>query len=163
MALAHRHRPDVSDPWLTFLGDAHAHHRRSRDHATDRLADPKCLHRFFEDDHEPRRRCHRCSARRAARRRLRLQLQRAVRPGRPNLRALPRPHPRSPSGEPPRRKRRQPRPAQDLGREDRKSTRLNSSHVAISYAVFCLKKKKNTKVGNSILKKKKYANKATIS
>src|SRR5438874_6290225 len=28
-------------------------------------------------------------------------------------------------------------------REDRKSTRLNSSHVEISYAVFCLKKKKN--------------------
>src|SRR5437870_9368558 len=28
------------------------------------------------------------------------------------------------------------------GCEDRKSTRLNSSHVAISYAVFCLKKKK---------------------
>src|SRR5690625_5153237 len=28
------------------------------------------------------------------------------------------------------------------GKEDRKSTRLNSSHVAISYAVFCLKKKK---------------------
>src|SRR5207253_9374156 len=28
------------------------------------------------------------------------------------------------------------------GRIDRKSTRLNSSHVAISYAVFCLKKKK---------------------
>src|SRR5690625_5407461 len=27
--------------------------------------------------------------------------------------------------------------------EDRKSTRLNSSHVAISYAVFCLKKKNN--------------------
>src|SRR5439155_21435153 len=27
-------------------------------------------------------------------------------------------------------------------RKDRKSTRLNSSHVAISYAVFCLKKKK---------------------
>src|SRR5690625_6321865 len=27
------------------------------------------------------------------------------------------------------------------GRGDRKSTRLNSSHVAISYAVFCLKKK----------------------
>src|SRR5690625_6216428 len=27
---------------------------------------------------------------------------------------------------------------------DRKSTRLNSSHVAISYAVFCLKKKKGT-------------------
>src|SRR5690349_23065837 len=29
-------------------------------------------------------------------------------------------------------------------REDRKSTRLNSSHVEISYAVFCLKKKKKT-------------------
>src|SRR5439155_24644818 len=28
-------------------------------------------------------------------------------------------------------------------RPDRKSTRLNSSHVAISYAVFCLKKKKH--------------------
>src|SRR5439155_25120857 len=27
-----------------------------------------------------------------------------------------------------------------LARQDRKSTRLNSSHVAISYAVFCLKK-----------------------
>src|SRR5207249_11129469 len=30
----------------------------------------------------------------------------------------------------------------ELAREDRKSTRLNSSHVSISYAVFCLKKKK---------------------
>src|SRR5207249_9483793 len=29
-----------------------------------------------------------------------------------------------------------------IGRRDRKSTRLNSSHVSISYAVFCLKKKK---------------------
>src|SRR5277367_173093 len=28
------------------------------------------------------------------------------------------------------------------GTEDRKSTRLNSSHITISYAVFCLKKKK---------------------
>src|SRR5258705_1527222 len=28
------------------------------------------------------------------------------------------------------------------GEEDRKSTRLNSSHLGISYAVFCLKKKK---------------------
>src|SRR5436309_3647603 len=32
----------------------------------------------------------------------------------------------------------------DLSSKDRKSTRLNSSHVKISYAVFCLKKK-NTK------------------
>src|SRR5699024_11551382 len=31
---------------------------------------------------------------------------------------------------------------QEMGRQDRKSTRLNSSHVSISYAVFCLKKKK---------------------
>src|SRR5699024_12776966 len=30
-----------------------------------------------------------------------------------------------------------------LFRRDRKSTRLNSSHVSISYAVFCLKKKKS--------------------
>src|SRR5437667_3033724 len=29
--------------------------------------------------------------------------------------------------------------------EDRKSTRLNSSHITISYAVFCLKKKKKKK------------------
>src|SRR5207302_4896783 len=32
-----------------------------------------------------------------------------------------------------------------LGKKDRKSTRLNSSHVKISYAVFCLKKKKKTR------------------
>src|SRR5437870_9830030 len=31
---------------------------------------------------------------------------------------------------------------QNFKKRDRKSTRLNSSHVAISYAVFCLKKKK---------------------
>src|SRR5438034_7502107 len=38
-----------------------------------------------------------------------------------------------------RRRRRAPRAAR---RDDRKSTRLNSSHTVISYAVFCLKKKK---------------------
>src|SRR5690554_7117108 len=32
--------------------------------------------------------------------------------------------------------------------KDRKSTRLNSSHVRISYAVFCLKKKKKNKKDN---------------
>src|SRR5207244_11747410 len=46
-----------------------------------------------------------------------------------------------------RRRRRQDRaprhPARGAGRADRKSTRLNSSHQIISYAVFCLKKKKN--------------------
>src|SRR5690349_23775616 len=33
--------------------------------------------------------------------------------------------------------------------EDRKSTRLNSSHVEISYAVFCLKKKKKKTTHNT--------------
>src|SRR5690349_24000725 len=49
-------------------------------------------------------------------------------------------------------------PADDLAEEvardlvgDRKSTRLNSSHVEISYAVFCLKKKKtNNRHSNTI-------------
>src|SRR3712207_7644116 len=36
----------------------------------------------------------------------------------------------------------------DLRRQDRKSTRLNSSHANISYAVFCLKKKKNPVLHN---------------
>src|SRR5690349_23299475 len=36
-------------------------------------------------------------------------------------------------------------------REDRKSTRLNSSHVEISYAVFCLKKKKKNKRGEKAI------------
>src|SRR5438094_6988284 len=35
------------------------------------------------------------------------------------------------------------RPPGRRGQSDRKSTRLNSSHRTISYAVFCLKKKKN--------------------
>src|SRR5436305_10075382 len=38
------------------------------------------------------------------------------------------------------------RPRRRVGLGDRKSTRLNSSHVRISYAVFCLKKKKKTQV-----------------
>src|SRR5690554_7016314 len=42
---------------------------------------------------------------------------------------------------------------------DRKSTRLNSSHVRISYAVFCLKKKKKKK--KNIIKKKKNKKKKT--
>src|SRR2546421_2354575 len=46
-------------------------------------------------------------------------------------------------GEVPRRQLRVPRQSVHLGL-DRKSTRLNSSHDQISYAVFCLKKKKNT-------------------
>src|SRR2546426_4277435 len=35
--------------------------------------------------------------------------------------------------------------------EDRKSTRLNSSHLVISYAVFCLKKKKTTDFSSRIV------------
>src|SRR5215475_14789828 len=41
---------------------------------------------------------------------------------------------------------------------DRKSTRLNSSHVKISYAVFCLKKKKKKKKTISLKKKKNTKN-----
>src|SRR5260221_10432306 len=36
--------------------------------------------------------------------------------------------------------------ARVAARRDRKSTRLNSSHTVISYAVFCLKKKKKIKI-----------------
>src|SRR5437660_4958141 len=39
----------------------------------------------------------------------------------------------------------QPKTRLPIAGADRKSTRLNSSHVAISYAVFCLKKKKKKK------------------
>src|SRR5258708_16963806 len=45
--------------------------------------------------------------------------------------------------------RRHARPAAG-DREDRKSTRLNSSHQIISYAVFCLKKKKGTNVDSRV-------------
>src|SRR5437667_7136029 len=40
-----------------------------------------------------------------------------------------------------------------VGHLDRKSTRLNSSHITISYAVFCLKKKKKKKQKKKITKK----------
>src|SRR5438309_6165476 len=36
-------------------------------------------------------------------------------------------------------------------RQDRKSTRLNSSHSSISYAVFCLKKKKKKQIINILI------------
>src|SRR6267143_6050674 len=56
---------------------------------------------------------------------------------------------------------RQPAPASSLRRHqshgrDRKSTRLNSSHSSISYAVFCLKKKK--KIHNPIINNNKKTN-----
>src|SRR6266576_6492847 len=45
---------------------------------------------------------------------------------------------------------------------DRKSTRLNSSHVEISYAVFCLKKKKKQKPDIHLLNKQKKNQHKTI-
>src|SRR6266540_5500287 len=48
--------------------------------------------------------------------------------------------------------------APGIGSGDRKSTRLNSSHITISYAVFCLKKKKKNKQ-KQLLLQKKYNNK----
>src|SRR6266498_1916420 len=57
---------------------------------------------------------------------------------------------------PPGRRRPARRPGSQPARPgDRKSTRLNSSHVRISYAVFCLKKKKHNKNRIVIYKKKK--------
>src|SRR3712207_8587937 len=41
-------------------------------------------------------------------------------------------------------------PAAERRDQDRKSTRLNSSHANISYAVFCLKKKKNRRTQTSL-------------
>src|SRR5699024_12254793 len=38
------------------------------------------------------------------------------------------------------------KPGEPVSYSDRKSTRLNSSHVSISYAVFCLKKKTKNKI-----------------
>src|SRR5437660_7536886 len=46
---------------------------------------------------------------------------------------------------------------------DRKSTRLNSSHVAISYAVFCLKKKKNKKNKRRSTKSRQRADEQTCA
>src|SRR5436305_11106679 len=51
---------------------------------------------------------------------------------------------------------------QDGFRSDRKSTRLNSSHVRISYAVFCLKKKKKTKNNTQITHKQNNHNQTIL-
>src|SRR5580698_11315503 len=50
-----------------------------------------------------------------------------------------------------------------LQRLDRKSTRLNSSHMSISYAVFCLTKKKNIPLPLRTSKKKKIKSNLYIS
>src|SRR3712207_8371071 len=49
----------------------------------------------------------------------------------------------APAGHPPAAHHGERRPRPKVGHPDRKSTRLNSSHANISYAVFCLKKKNN--------------------
>src|SRR5438067_3192188 len=54
-----------------------------------------------------------------------------------------------------------PPAAPRIGRIDRKSTRLNSSHVSISYAVFCLKKKKKIKMNDRKLCTQYYSCSAT--
>src|SRR5215467_15134411 len=48
-------------------------------------------------------------------------------------------------------------------RTDRKSTRLNSSHLVISYAVFCLKKKKNQQSQQSLNTQQKTKNEKTTT
>src|SRR2546427_8546447 len=53
-----------------------------------------------------------------------------------------------PPKEAPAREKNVPRTVTRFPRADRKSTRLNSSHSQISYAVFCLKKK-NPQIGNT--------------
>src|SRR5207245_7327711 len=63
-------------------------------------------------------------------------------------RALHRRHPALRSRHP----RRRPRLRGGAGERDRKSTRLNSSHGSISYAVFCLKKKKKKNKKNKTKK-----------
>src|SRR5256885_10452103 len=44
-----------------------------------------------------------------------------------------------------------PSPCGSVDLLDRKSTRLNSSHLVISYAVFCLKKKKKLKITTTLV------------
>src|SRR2546430_12026987 len=63
----------------------------------------------------------------------RVDAEGAEEPARPDVGQAPRPH------------------LADSPRGDRKSTRLNSSHSQISYAVFCLKKKKNKRMILAIL------------
>src|SRR5215216_7034565 len=57
--------------------------------------------------------------------------------------------------------RRSARPHAGTPGGDRKSTRLNSSHQIISYAVFCLKKKKNVKRTAKLIPKKDMYNRAS--
>src|SRR6266700_7279724 len=58
-------------------------------------------------------------------------------------------------------RRRQPWCSRRRSPPDRKSTRLISSHVKISYAVFCLKKKKNKQLTHQYIIKQKKSHKHT--
>ena len=66
----------------------HAHCRSPRGHGADRLVDRQRLYRLLQDDAVARRARHRRRARRPGGRGLRLQLQRPLRPGRADPRAL---------------------------------------------------------------------------
>src|SRR3712207_8805586 len=70
--------------------------------------------------------------------------ERALPGGQPPGPPLERGHARGPLRARPRARGGHPAPRPPLRRRDRKSTRLNSSHANISYAVFCLKKKNNS-------------------
>src|SRR5262245_64808984 len=59
----------------------------------------------------------------------------------------------APRGRPPRGRKAPPAHTNRLYR-DRKSTRLNSSHLGISYAVFCLKKKNKTTISSTCQRNK---------
>src|SRR5258707_9817311 len=48
------------------------------------------------------------------------------------------------------------RTGSELRERDRKSTRLNSSHANISYAVFCLKKKKTSEIAYGLLRTRQH-------
>src|SRR5437773_9760995 len=68
----------------------------------------------------------------------------------PGISTTPRPRPRMSRKTLPEPQKRSAKPTRD-----RKSTRLNSSHITISYAVFCLKKKKKKTKKKKKKKKKK--------
>ena len=81
----------------------HENRRHRRVHPSHQFEHPQRLHRLLEDDAEPGRRRHRRGARRQAGGRLRLQLQRPLRPGQPDARALPAAPAGGRSGQPARR------------------------------------------------------------
>jgi len=94
------------------------HRRRPRNHQADLLADPQCLYRFHQDDDEPRRRGHRCGARRKEGGRLWLQFQWPLWAGRVDPRTVCAAPCRSRSEHPAQRRRRQSGSRSGLGGAD---------------------------------------------